>query len=278
MRAVAAALILVFPLALAASEVQLGNSIEEVRAALGMPKGQVRVGARQLLYFDRGEVELQSGSVSRINLLSVEAQAALAIRRAAQTARIREEQEILRVRLTAEGEALLARKLADRSFQSAPVAYQVAFWEDFARRYPGVPVTDQLMVARSRLAELREQLRIQTEQAERLADLEARVREAEARASEAETYPLRTGYYSSYAGGRSGGRQSYSAWPVAFPAVFPRPCTPAAIRSPYAHMADQHGRESRAPDTCTDFNRRDPSTRDHYNVGVSRLIVARNHL
>jgi hypothetical protein len=211
MKVVSLALLLSAPFVLSAAEVQRGASLDEVRSALDAPQGQVRLGDRHLLYYARGEVELRGGAVTRVALLSPEEQSAREAQRAADAGRVREEQEISRARLTAEGEALKARKLADPAFQSAPPAYQVAFWEDFSRRYADVPGAEQLMAARMRLAEQVEAGRIQVEQALRIADLEARLIAVESRADES-----RRGSYGSIYGGYYPRRHSFNLWPVEY--------------------------------------------------------------
>jgi hypothetical protein len=203
MKAIAFTLLLALPLALIAAEVKPGDTPAEVRAALGPPRGQLQMGGRELFYYDRGEVELRSGVVTRVALRSVEEQAALEARRVAEAVRVREEQEIRRARLSAEGDALKARKLSDPSFLAAPLGYQVAFWEDFSRRYSDVPSAEQLNMARARLAEQVAEGRARAVQDQRLAELEARVAEAEARTAEANTGAVYAGgYYPYYHGSR----------------------------------------------------------------------------
>ena len=65
---------------LAAAEVRPGASLEEVRGTLGLPRGQVQVAGRQVLYYERGEVELQNGAVTRVALRSEEEHASLTAR------------------------------------------------------------------------------------------------------------------------------------------------------------------------------------------------------
>jgi hypothetical protein len=195
MKAAVLAAMLSVPFALAAAEVRTGDTLNEVRANLGAPHGQLKVGDRQVLYFDRGEVELRNGAVTRTNLLSDSELTALESRRAAIAARVGEE--------NARGETLKAGKLADASFTGAPLSYQIAFWQDFARRYPGVYVAEQLRIAHLRLAE---QFAEQQANEERLADLEARVSEAEARAERAEAGAYR---YARYDRGYHGGVDVY---------------------------------------------------------------------
>ena len=164
----------VLPLTLLAGEVKRGDSTEEVRAALGVPRGQSRLGTRELLYFDRGEVELSAGLVTRVALRSEQAQAVLETKRATETDRFRQKQELL----ATEGAALKARMLADPAFQATPLSYQVAFWQNFARKYPMVSCSENLGIAQARLDE-QAQATQQAEQAQRIADLEAKAREKE---------------------------------------------------------------------------------------------------
>jgi len=187
----------------AAAEVRVGNTIAEVRQNLGAPRGELHVGGRDLFYYDRGEVESRSGVVTRVSLRSIEDQAALEARRAADALRVRDEDDLRRARLTLEGNELKARKLTDPSFASSPLVYQVAFWEDFSRRYSEVPVSEQLLLSRARLADQVVQSEERREKEKRLADLEARIVEAEARAAEVrKTVVVNGGYYSPYRGRR----------------------------------------------------------------------------
>lgn len=160
---------------LSAAEVERGDSIHEVRQTLGQPRGQVHVGERHLLYYERGEVELRDGRVTRVAMLSPEEYTA----RVARDLRQSEQREARRQDLLERGEALRDRKLADPLFAKAPLAYQVAFWEDFARRYPGVSVSEPLAIARLNLQEKLEAQRKQEEADARLAELELRLAEAE---------------------------------------------------------------------------------------------------
>ena len=99
MKALSLVLLLSLPLVLTAAEVQRGDTLNEVRTVLGAPRGQVRAGDRLLLYYDRGEVQLQAGAVTRVALLSVADYDALQIRRAADAVRFREENELRSARL-----------------------------------------------------------------------------------------------------------------------------------------------------------------------------------
>jgi hypothetical protein len=212
-------LIWLLPVSLVAAEVQTGDNRAAVEAALGAPNGQVSVGDRSILYFDRGQVELQDGRVSRIALISASEFEAQEARRSAAATRLREEAEIKRARSTAEGAALKEKKLADPAFRASPVALQVAFWEDFARRYPEVPSSEELAAVRVRFSAEMEDRRARLEQEKRIAELEARVAEAEARADDALDYSsYRARTYRIYSQGAA--PYPFTLWPVGYPAHF----------------------------------------------------------
>lgn len=174
-----------------AGAVSPGDSMAEVKAVLGTPKGQVMRDGRQILYFERGAVEMVSGRVMTVSLRTAEEQADLTTREERQ----RVEREVIRARLAAEGVALRDRKLADGTFQSAPLAYQVNFWENFALSYPGVSCAEPLMIARMRFNEQLEDKRRREAESDRRAQLEERLAAAE---RETTFYPIQT--YVSYLG------------------------------------------------------------------------------
>lgn len=177
----------------ASTAVQRGDSVADVRAALGAPRGELSKGDKQVLYYERGEVEFHQGSAVRVALRTPEEQAEQETR----AARIREEREFRRQELAIEGVALRDRTLANEEFRATPLSYQVGFWENFSRSYPGVSVSEPLTLARVRLREEVSRQRREEEQAARVAELEARVAELTA---PQEYYPLYTSspYYSSY--------------------------------------------------------------------------------
>jgi hypothetical protein len=171
-----------FAAVLAGAEVQRGDSLDHVRNTLGAPRGELSRGDIQVLVYDRGEVELRDGVVSKVLLRSADEQAAYAQRAEEQNARARQENEARRARLLSEGEALKERKLADPNFVNAPASAQLSFWLDFARAYPEVPVADLLLSARNRVAAEYAADERRRRQDETIAALERRVAEAEARA------------------------------------------------------------------------------------------------
>ncbi len=174
-----------------AAEVVPGNSLEEAIAALGSPRGRLQVGDRNLVYYERGEIEMQGGRVTRVALRTPEEHALLLAREERQ----RGEREVRRNQLIAAGTVERDRKLADENFRAAPLAYQVSYWQDFARRYPDVSVVEPLAIARLKYNEQLEE----RQRKDRTAQLEAELLEQKlaAEKSRPEVYPLYTGspYY-----------------------------------------------------------------------------------
>ncbi|HEY4302646.1 MAG TPA: hypothetical protein VGM73_17375 [Candidatus Didemnitutus sp.] len=189
--------------AVAGAEVKVGDSLSDVRQSLGASRGDLKIKQREILYFERGTVELQNGVVTRSELMSDSDFAAFTAKKQAADARAAAERD----RVIAEGEAVKARKLVDGTFSATPFSYQVAYWQNFAVHYPGVSVADELALARSRLAD---QLNRQAATEERLADLESRMDNAEAQEGTVVADRYRSfgydsyGYYGDYVAVRTG--------------------------------------------------------------------------
>jgi hypothetical protein len=189
--ALLASLCVSFTPLVAATSVQRGDTVADVRAALGAPRGEVSKGDKLVLYYESGEVEFNQGTAVRVALRTPEEQA----EQESRAARIREEREARRQEMAIEGVALRDRTLANEEFRATSLSYQVGFWENFSRSYPGVSVSEPLTLARVRLREELSRQRREDEQAARVAELEARVAELTA---PQEYYPLYTSspYYS----------------------------------------------------------------------------------
>jgi len=180
------AFLILLPPGLLADEVKIGDSTEGVLSTMGTPRGRLRIADRERFCFDRGEIEVRNGTVTRVALRTLEAQAAYEAKSAADARRVQEEQ----ARLAAAGEALKASKRTDAVFLATSPSYQVAFWDNFSRQYPGVPCNDELSVARARLAEREDNALAQANEARR-AELDAQALE-ETRSAHV---PIDSGYY-----------------------------------------------------------------------------------
>ncbi len=192
MKTLNVALLFVLPLTVFAGEVKLGDSLESVRSTLGTPRGQSHLSGRDVLYFDRGEIELSAGLVTRVALRSEKDQAVFENKQVANADRVRQEQETKHAQAITEGTAVKARMLADPAFQATPLSYQVAFWKNFSRKYSTVSCAEELSIAQARLNEQIEVAQKQAAQAQRIAELEAQARADAARDS------LRYAYNRSY--------------------------------------------------------------------------------
>lgn len=228
---IAFALALAAALPAVADEVRPGDSLADVKSALGAPRGQVDVDGRQVLYYERGEVELVNDRVTRVGLRSPEEHAALSAREERQRAA----REARRAQLIAEGRALRDQKLADRDFKSAPLAYQVSFWESFAASYPGVSVLEPLTIARLKYGE---QLAAKQAKEQELARVTAREERMAELDRDQRVYPLFTSspYYRHYRHGYdpvSFGDISYNFFPSPLPPYTTPSGSPAGVlRSP----------------------------------------------
>jgi len=162
--------------------------------ALGEPAGLIRSEEIEVLYYERGLVNLRSDRVVSAALVSTEEAIRLRTardRRVAIEARSRSERK---QQLIIDGTAERERLLASPQTFSMPVEQQVQLWEDFARQYPDVRVSDLLLAARGKYKEDREKDEIRR----RLAEVEYRTQAAELRAQNAEEEVRRQRYRTIY--------------------------------------------------------------------------------
>lgn len=126
-----------------------GDSMEEVVARLGKPRGRIASGAVTTFYYDRGTVEFVAGRVKKAFLVTPEkAEQQVAAREKAE-AEWRQREEAGRRNLSEEGDRELGRVRVDATFTNRPAADRVAFWQDFARRYPYTDAGAELAKARA---------------------------------------------------------------------------------------------------------------------------------
>jgi hypothetical protein len=126
-----------------------GDSTDEVIAKLGKPTGAITRGRVTLYYYDRGMVDFVDGRVRTAFLVSPEkAQHRHEEQERAEAAN-RKEAEAQRQRLTEEGRNELTRKQADATFGNKPGVERLAYWRDFAHRYPYTDVSNELTRAQA---------------------------------------------------------------------------------------------------------------------------------
>ena len=194
----------------AVEALQPGDTRMSVITELGAPKGFIRAGKEETLYYERGTVQLQDGKVVDFEIISPEQlrtqQAAAEKARAELAVRVAQ----LRAQLKLEGESALKKLLADPDFVQATAAVQVARWREFMKKYPDVAVAEYYLPALKRYEE--EQVRAAQEQ--RIAVLEQRVQDAEQRALQNDS---RKWQYPDYYIGQS---------TMFYPPAFRFPCPP----------------------------------------------------
>ena len=109
----------------AGAEVKPGDSIQTVYDELGAPRMYIRYDSREILSFDRGQVELKDGVVVLSQLISPEAAEAQRVQRQAEEAQQRLAEQTRRAQRITEGQVVREQKLADADFLNSPALSQV---------------------------------------------------------------------------------------------------------------------------------------------------------
>ncbi len=126
-----------------------GDTIAEVVAKIGRPKGSIEGRNRITYSYDRGMVNFIDGRVASAFLVTPEE----AEQRRAEQARAaeanRRQDELQRERLLVEGQTELRKQKDDPTFNKRTATERLAYWEDFQRRYPFTDVSTNLTAARS---------------------------------------------------------------------------------------------------------------------------------
>lgn len=132
------------------SEISKGDTVDQVLAALGDPKGVFQKGDFMTYVYDRGVVDILDERVVFVDLLSeAEARERVAALRAAQARQAAQGAE-RKMRNVEEGTRARARQLANDSFKKKSASERLAYWLAFQRKYPGVDVSRQINAARSK--------------------------------------------------------------------------------------------------------------------------------
>ena len=134
------------------------DTIQRVYEQLGAPNGYINIDGSEVLYYDRGHVELTDGIVTSSELLSVEAFTLRREREERERVLRAEELREKRERRFAKGSRDLADRLSDDLFMNSPASKRLAYWREFHRKYPEVTLPEDFMIAlREREAEIRVQ-------------------------------------------------------------------------------------------------------------------------
>ena len=130
---------------------QIGESKDEVIEQLGKPQGKMLMRNKEVLFYERGTVELTDGHVSTSKLLSAQGLYQEKLKKAQDQKAAEARQEQLRE----EGEKEKKRILSDASFTNKPPQEQLSYWEDFKKKYPGVVVENEAQQAATQVQKQR---------------------------------------------------------------------------------------------------------------------------
>jgi hypothetical protein len=163
MKTIAFLLLLAAPVLAHATDIHLGDSLADVRAALGVPNGQEQQNNTLTLFYDHGQVQLVDGRVVSSYFLSPEKSATKQAQQKADDAKAQQKADEakaaqLRAQRIAEGKALKAQKLADPNFTAELPGIQLAFWQDFRARYPEVSCDNEYKLALNHWNAVQEQI------------------------------------------------------------------------------------------------------------------------
>ncbi len=129
-----------------------GDTTAEVMAKLGKPQGTITRGRITTFYYDRGMVNFRDGRVHTAFLVTPEEAERIRQEREKSEEQARLQAEAQRQRLTFEGEEALRQVRADKAFEKRPAADRLAFWQDFAQRYPYTDISTDLAQAQAVVA------------------------------------------------------------------------------------------------------------------------------
>ena len=174
-----------------AGAVVAGDPVDRVFEELGPPESYIHINGTQVLYYERGKVQVTDEVVVSAELVSAEE--AVRLRREREMERLQREEElrVLRERRSREGADVLESMLADPGFMSRPPAQRLSRWRALRRDYPETPMPEDYFVAmREREQELKE-----VRAAQRIRELEDQVARAEEEASRARGGAYTAGYF-----------------------------------------------------------------------------------
>lgn len=171
-------------------DIELGQSQQQVEAAIGKPVGQIDLRDKTLLLFPQGEVTIKDGIVSHIDLMDPDAFSADQERLKKEREEWLADQANREAARIEEGKALRDEKMTSNAFAALPAKDRVDYWRSFQMRYPEIDVAEQIATALAGYETEKEELRTQ----QQIAELEERVAKAEKNTAEArlETERLKT--------------------------------------------------------------------------------------
>jgi hypothetical protein len=129
-----------------------GDTTAQVVSQLGEPRGIIKRGNVTTYYYERGMVDFVNGRVKTAFLTTPEEAEQQRADRERTEAAERQQAEALRQRLTEEGQRELDRQSTERSLEGKSAAERLAYWQDFAVRYPYTDVSNEVARAQAAVA------------------------------------------------------------------------------------------------------------------------------
>ncbi len=121
-------------------EVAIGDSEAKVVELLGEAQGKVRSGGVDIMYYERGTVEMKDGKVYRVKLVSEKAATERTAERLRREEARRQAAEEYRQQLIDEGTDEKVRKMVDPAYEELSAQQMVDYWDKFKGDYPDVPI------------------------------------------------------------------------------------------------------------------------------------------
>ena len=125
-------------------ELSIGSTLEQAKAVLGVPRGDVTNGEATTYFFAAGEVTFKDGKLISCSLKSTAELAEQA--RVAETMKKEsaDRTEKARAERLARGERLRAERAKDPAFLAQPASARLASWREFRAQFPEINVQAEL--------------------------------------------------------------------------------------------------------------------------------------
>lgn len=148
--------------AASAADPQPGDARAAVVRQLGRPQGSLLREDQEILWYERGSIELTDGAVTLVKLMTPDQ-----LRQQKRTAEERAREEAERqAALRRDAEAERDRMASDTNLTSKTASEQVKAWEEFNRRYPMVATDTQTEKLREQARKDEEAAQAQLEQSQ----------------------------------------------------------------------------------------------------------------
>lgn len=161
---------------------EIGANRAAIVGELGQPIGTIVLKEKELLHYPQGEITLENGIATRVEMVSEAQFAARQEKLEYERAQWAQRSAELAAQNKAEGEQIKAMKINSPAFAQLPARQQLAYWQNFQAQYPGVDVLAQISNAQdiyqAELAEIRKE--------QELVALKSRIAQAEKETAQAE--------------------------------------------------------------------------------------------